>query len=458
MRVVSALVLLLLRPISSNAGDVCALEPAALNATLEKGAAEIGQYYGTTSKALSLNQGGSNGVHEACNWECSSDPVITSMQKAFGFLQYNCARTNAPESTRRPTGPRTKSQMGLSITDIAYRDAADGIFRSGSSGVGDLMRVPPSLEEAAKGGKVKDVIAAVDAIPGAQWIKYSSTSVDNDGQGFARILIRVPDSEDPQRFEQWIQIAIKDGTGGLGLGRNVDFIAHRLDTEPKEVAFRGYSRTSGGFLPEGGGSSSELSKCYSCHPSGLRPVIPAPEGTTLKGGTKAIKPEGTMLLGDDLSQQLEKLEEMTRNLSVFGPTGYVAAENGPRFGPQERSGRDEFIAAGCAKGIAEDRRPAIAAQMQCEGCHDGSDRGILNAGTNRNTIFHKVAENTVAPMPPGSPLNASERKVLYECLRDEYAELLREWLTSDLLMVPESVSEPEAGSEPAPEAETESSE
>jgi hypothetical protein len=80
--------------------------------------------------------------------------------------------------------------------------------------------------------------------------------------------------------------------------------------------------------------------------------------------------------------------------------------------------------------------------MDCEMCHDGSDRGILTAGTSRNTIYHKVVENTVAPMPPGvsDSLSAAERKVLYLCLRAEYAELLKQWLTSDTLMVPETDS------------------
>src|SRR5258706_9260280 len=143
------------------------------------------------------------------------------MVKAFGFLQYHCKNTTAQPSTRRQTGSGTKSQMGLSITDDEYREAADGIFRSGSTGVGDLMRVPSALEDASKSGKVKELIDAVEAIQGALWIKFSSTSVKNDDDGAARILIRVPDREAPPRFEQWIQIAINEGTGRLG--RNGDF-------------------------------------------------------------------------------------------------------------------------------------------------------------------------------------------------------------------------------------------
>ncbi len=139
------------------------------------------------------------------------------------------------------------------------------------------MRVPSALEDASKSGRVQDLIDAVAVIPGATWLKFSSTSVDNDSDGADRVLVRVPDTEDPPRFEQWIQIAISRSTGRLG--RNVDFLARQLVSdemspidEGSVVAFRGYSRTANGFVPEGRGSSSELSRCYSCHPSGLRPV------------------------------------------------------------------------------------------------------------------------------------------------------------------------------------------
>ena len=194
--------------------------------TLERSAADIAAFYATGVSQLSLNVSDS---HPACNWYCSSARVITPMVNAFGFLKYNCGRTKAPATTRRPTGVGTDSEMGFSITDNEYRDAANAIFRSGASGVGDLMQVPPALEDASKSGSVQDLIDAVVKIPGATWLKFSSTSVDNDGQGAARILVRVPDSKNPPRFEQWIQIAIVSSTGKLG--RNVDFLARQLVTD-----------------------------------------------------------------------------------------------------------------------------------------------------------------------------------------------------------------------------------
>jgi hypothetical protein len=147
-----------------------------------------------------------------------------------------------------------------------------------------------------------------------------------------------------------------------------------------------------------------------------------------------------MLSGPDLASQLTTLRDATSELSRVGPVGYNVSENGPPLGPSSRSGRAEFVAAGCAKGVADDRRKEIVDRMDCEQCHDSSTRGILNAGTSRATIYHKVVKNAEAPMPPGvnepGGLNAAEREILYRCLRAEYAEILRGWLTADLLMTP----------------------
>ena len=155
-------------------------------------------------------------------------------------------------------------------------------------------------------------------------------------------------------------------------------------------------------------------------------------GSIAAGGDKAIKPEGTMLSGPDLAHQLENLKDSTSEYSRVGPVGYVVPENGPPLGPSSRSGRSEFVAAGCAKGVPDDRRKEIVDRMDCEQCHDRlpessapATRGILNAGTSRATIYHKVVKNTEAPMPPGvndpGGLTAAEREILFKCLRAEYA-------------------------------------
>lgn len=452
--------LLLLVPLPSDAKDVCKFSDVKdQNKELEAGAATIAGAYATTSGPLSLKGG-------PCDWTCGSGPVTTPFIKTFGFLQYNCSSTTGPPDTRLPTGKETKSEMGLSITDEEYRHETDRIFRSGSSGVGDLMRVPLKLVDASKSGDVKKLTDAVAAIPGATWMKFSSTSVDNDGQGADRVIIRVPDTKNPLRFEQWIQIAIKN-TGELG--RNVDFIAiqHLSDATsqtnltPPVVVFRGFSRTPTGFEPEGPGSGFMLSKCYSCHSSGLRPIIPATSGTRAKGGSRAITPVGTMLTGPDLKSQLEGIEKTTKVWAVFGPTGYKAEESGPPLGPESWFGREKLVTKGlparppraavsaCAKDLKPDRQEAIVSRMGCAMCHrllpgdlpeDETDRGILNAGTSLETIQHKVVENQEAPMPPGvtdrDGLTQNERAVLFECLKAEYAEIMQGWLTSDRLMAP----------------------
>ena len=469
----AAAVALLGLPVHAAATDVCALSGSALRAEFEAGAAGIAEAYANTpsSREFSLNGSGSS-VQAACNWTCGSPRVITPLVKAFNFLQYNC-HSSTPATLRR-VGPKTDSQMGLSVTDVQYRDAADKIFRSGSAVRGDLMQVPPSIELAAQDGNVKKLTDQVEKISGAGWIKFSSTSVNNDGEGAARVLIRLVDGQ--SRFEQWIQIAI-DRAGKLG--RNVDFLALQLVPDPTNspltdgrpmVAFRGFSRTSSGFVPEGPGSSPrrDLTKCYSCHATGLRAVIPAVAGTTAADGRRAIKPEGTIPLTGP-GNITEISTDMPNGLAEVGPIGYTASQNGPPLGPSPdsslpaslldklRDQRVEFVAKGlaartgraavpgCAASLSESRRKAIVGNMECQSCHDGvTERNILNAGTSIDTLFHKVVENKVAPMPPKEvwdadpslKLNQSERKILFECLQAEYAEILQEWLTSDLLLVP----------------------
>ena len=437
-------------PLQAAATDVCALSGSALRTKVEAGAAEIAEAYANTPNSGALSLNGSS-ADAACNWTCGTGRVITPLAKTFNLLQYNCSKPIA--GPRPPVGRKTDRQMGLSVTDLEYRDATDKIFRSGSTGVGDLMRVPPSIEQAAQDGSVKLLTNAVQKIPGATWMQFSSTSVDNDGEGAARVLIRVVDSQ--ARFEQWIQVAI-DGTGKLG--RNVDFLAVQRVADPSSpltdgrpiVAFRGFSRTSSGFVPEGPGSvpRRDLSKCYSCHATGVRAVIPAPTGTRAADGRKAIKPGGTIpLLGQ--GNITEITTDMPNGLAEFGPIGYTAAHNGPPLGPSLRPEREQFVTkgrearhgrpavAGCAAGLTEARRKAIVANMDCQSCHDGmTERNIVNAGTNLGTLFHKVVENNVAPMPPDATLSQSERRVLYECLKAEYADILQEWLTSDLLLAP----------------------
>jgi hypothetical protein len=462
--------LLLALPHLTVAADVCRLQGQAFRTEVEAAAAEIAEAYAratpgtkkTRPRELTLNGRASGGstVERACNWGCAGGRILTPLVNAFSFLPYHCSSTTATGG-RRPTGKGTDSQMGLAITDAEYEQATNKIFRPGSTGVGDLMRVPRELELAAETGDVKKLTAAVAKLPGATWMRFSSTSVDNDGQGAERVIIRVVDGQ--ARFEQWIQFAINESSGQLG--RNVDFLAVQLRSDSGSplpggrpaVAFRGFSRTSQGLIPEGGaGARRELSRCYSCHPTGLRAVIPAVAGARAAGGSTAVKPTGTIpLTGPDNITDLT--QEMPHGLAQVSPAGYTASHHGPPLGPSKRSGRDQFVARGlparpgraavpgCAASLTPGRRQAVVANMDCQACHDGqTERNILNAATSVDTIHHKVVENTVAPMPPGSvwaadpslALSAAEREILFACLQAEYAEILQEWLTVDLLAVP----------------------
>ena len=306
------------------------------------------------------------------------------------------------------------------------------------------MQVPPALEDASKSGSVQDLIDAV-----VEDSRRDLVEVQLDFGGQRRPGRRPhprarPDSQDPPRFEQWIQIAIVEqhrqagperGLPGApaGHGRGVP------DQRGHRGGFRGYSRTAKGFVPEGRGTISDLSKCYSCHPSGLRPVIPATVGSIAAGGDKAIKPEGTMLGGPDLAHQLENLKEQhervrpgsgrwdtsfgersaTRTVEPVRPAPNSWPPAAPKAFPTTGAKRSwtAWTVSSATTGRIE--RPGHAGHPECR--HEPRDD--LSQGREE----HGGPDASGVNDPGG--LTAAEREILFKCLRAEYAEILREWLT-----------------------------
>jgi hypothetical protein len=151
----------------------------------------------------------------------------------------------------------------------------------------------------------------------------------------------------------------------------------------------------------------------------------------------AIKPEGTIPLTGP-GNITDITNEDTKKLSVFGPRGYTASQNGPLFGPETGLDREEFVFKGlparpgraaapaCAVGLSEPRRKAIVDNMNCEKCHDSStDRGLLNAGTSLASFTGgpehggpDASAGGVAENPSLKLGSAEEGSV--QCLKAEY--------------------------------------
>jgi hypothetical protein len=283
---------------------------------------------------------------------------------------------------------------------------------------GKFMRPPEVVVEAAvTQTKMENLKRVLDQY-GFKYLEFSSTSISNFPDGPERILILV---ETPD-YDQWIQIANPSLRPKL-LGQNIDFMAvekrdpvsGRSLVRPN-MYFNGMRRgiVPGQLLQEGDGTKFELNRCYSCHPSGLRGIYP-------RAGSVPPEQQPTLAY---FQKKIAQSPPMT-----FGGY-YEPHENGPPAGLVDPPERADFIARTCAIGLPPARRAKIARAMNCSSCHDGQYRGILNAGTDFGTIRHKMVHVEPAGiMPPGSDLDTIERDVAYRCLKLEYSEQLKGWLT-----------------------------
>jgi hypothetical protein len=329
-----------------------------------------------------------------CNWRC--EPGRACPAHMLGLLAHVCYDA--------------KYQLGLDQPDRAYHDDTHRRFG------GKMMQVPRDLIQASiLNPRTPDFKHALRE-SGYKLLEFSSTSVPNLPAGFARVLVLV---ETPD-FDQWYQIAAYEGSPRTQ-ARNVDMLVVEKRDEtgreisPPKIYFNGYSRwpgPGGGWVQEGIGNPFGLNRCIMCHPSGLRGIHPR-EGSVSREEA------------DTLKYIQAKLDETV--LNDFAGY-YDDTRAGPPMGPVDPPGRAALVAK-CAAGMPEASRARIATAMSCASCHDGVNRGPLNAMSDYATIHHKVVGATgKAAMPPDEDLTAAERKAVSTCLRVEYKALLATWL------------------------------
>jgi hypothetical protein len=329
-----------------------------------------------------------------CRWRCPEGAICP--ENLLNMLAAACRREDG--------------RLGLDAPDRDY------FWDHGKRFGGAMMRIPEDLIQASLTYPVvSDFKVALDRL-GYRYVEFKSTSVPNLPAGFWRILILI---ETPD-YDQWMQIAEYDGPPRT-LARNIDFSAVQKRDEQGNVLaqpkffFSGYSRLPGAeprWEHEGVGSKFPLNRCVMCHPSGLRGITPAP-GSVAEGELASLK------------YVQEKLEKTP--LTSFDGF-YDTARRGPIMGLVDPPGRAAVVER-CAQQLSVESRTRVAEAMNCASCHDGKDRGVLNALTEGHTIWHKIVQApTEARMPPEEPLSPEERLAVAHCLKAEYGDQLRAWL------------------------------
>ncbi len=154
-----------------------------------------------------------------------------------------------------------------------------------------------------------------------------------------------------------------------------------------------------------------LENCYQCHKTPLLPIEPDRADFDEKRFGANVKLVN-QLMGDHTDLKYDGL-----NMDDYGPG----------LGPVDAKTRTKDFMLSCAGGKVTDekRLEVIAKAMNCQNCHDGSQRGVLNypsAKVKQPTSQKPLTRHYVVDyekMPPGEKLSQPEREALHECLRRE---------------------------------------
>lgn len=274
-------------------------------------------------------------------------------------------------------------QMGFGVTDNAYFAEANVMFG------GKMMEIPKELQAAhLKEGNARAIEAEADK-KGYKWLEYTTRFVTNrPHHSHNRLLIHVPGED----FDQWIQFTRPPN------GRNIkepliDFIAIQkrseagVELKKPRIWFKGFWTLGNKIVRRGIPPAAVLTRCYGCHASGLRELVPATGSVT---------------------SQLAKTTLADFNKQMRG------------YGVPEFAGNYDPETVGPSYG-------ASSKTNACMGCHNGEYKGLLSPGTLPRQIDYKMVHERT--MPPQQQMSNADRRELRDELQGEMLKDLKAWLT-----------------------------
>ena len=283
-------------------------------------------------------------VFESCTKDISDNPVIAQCterlrrfipawmrQHASG--SYGFAEDNAPYLAAQ-TGPDTPAGMMEPPAEI-------------------LAALPEraQIEQAARDN-------------GWRFLTHDS------GLGGVRTFVVVADPSD--RFDQWFVVSLDAAATRVGENRVMSFIA----VQKKDADGRSFERTRLHFrdyIMWPSGTSWQLmlpelheAKCYACHVSGVRQLLPTHENVVASAPVKGE--DG--FSGADVSEEFgfQRLSELNQRLLSYGLpdwNGVIEPEN---------------------------QGPPLGASLGCPSCHNGLIRGALSVFTDEKTVERKMVD------------------------------------------------------------------
>jgi hypothetical protein len=241
----------------------------------------------------------------------------------------------------------------------------------------------------------------------------------DSGLGSVRTFMAVADASG--RFDQWLLVTLDPSETFVPDPSVLSLIAVQKRDSARNplprvrLHFRDYLVARGEdtwqlSLPE-----EREAKCYACHGSGLRLLVPS-AGNVLASAPVRGEPEyGAGNVPDGFAKR--RLRELNERLLAYGPPDWNGALD------------------------PADHGPPLGESLGCTACHDGQTRGSLTVSTSELTVAQKMVEQlSMRSYRPGQavpdenamallereqsgdpPLSAEERRAL-DLARDEHLE------------------------------------
>jgi hypothetical protein len=298
--------------------------------------------------------------------------IASVLDRCEGFLAAHAPIASCTEHLRQfvPSflAQHSSDTYGFTVDNHTYLTAQEAPDRPAG-----MMRPPPAL--------IAALPLRVNVERAARKNGWRYITHDSALEG-VRTFVFIPDPQG--RFDQWMLLNfLKKDQPAIDPRTPMSFIAvQRKDASGHDLAkvrlhFRDYNMT-----PSRGGFQLDLfedrnGKCYSCHPGGMRQLIPR-RGVVLDA--RPVSGEAAYDPGAHAAPPgfaLQRLQELNTRLLSYGLPDW-----------------EGLI-------VPEHHGPALGASLGCTACHDGSIRGLLTVSTSPRQVQHKISDELAMPPTPG---------------------------------------------------------
>jgi hypothetical protein len=296
------------------------------------------------------------GVLDRCSGFLATHPTIASCTK------------NLRDFTPSFLAQHSEDSYGFTVDNHTYLTAQESADRPSG-----MMRPPPAL--------IAALPLRVDVEIAARKNGWKYLTHDSALEG-VRTFVFIPDPGG--RFDQWMLLNfLKKDQPAIDPETPMSFIAvQRKDAAGHELAqvrlhFRDYSMVPGSTAFQLELDEGRSGKCYSCHQSGMRQLIPR---RTRVLDARPVKGEPGYEVGGRAAPPdfaYGRLQELNARIRSYGLPDWEG------------------------KIVPSHHGPALGGALGCTTCHDGITRGILTVSSSVRQLQQKIYDELAMPPATG---------------------------------------------------------